>query len=328
MITVQAPSRLHFGLFSLAAAAAWPDHDGRPVLPARRFGGVGLMIQRPGLQLTLRPADAWSANGPLAERALREACSLAAAADLPPQQITIERTPPEHTGLGTGTQLALAVAQALTAAAGQSWDDAAALNAARCLGRGQRSALGLHGSCRGGFLVEGGQGAAGGVAPLLARQDFPADWRIVLVLLPIQGLHGPAERAAFTHLQETPPPTAVTDALCRLALLGMLPALVERDLDAFGEALFDFNRRVGALFSAVQGGEYAHPAVADMVKYLRGQGLRGVGQSSWGPAVFAVAADADRGAALVRQVRQQFNLSEDVVFCTAACNRGAAVQPN
>jgi len=323
MITVQTPSRLHFGLFSLAAAAHWPDHDGQPVLPARRFGGVGLMVQQPGLELTVRPAAAWSAAGPLAERALRAARQLAAVYDVPPQQLTIERSAAEHTGLGTGTQLALAVAQALCTASGRPWDDAAALQAARCLGRGQRSALGLHGARQGGFLVEGGQAAAGAVAPLLLRQEFPDAWRVVLVLLPIQGLHGPAEREAFTRLQEQPTPAGVTDALCRLTLLGMLPALAERDLDGFGDALYDFNRRVGALFAPVQGGEYAHPAVADVVAYLRQQGIRGVGQSSWGPAVFAVVADDEHATALAEQLRRRFSLGTAEVICTAACNRGA-----
>lgn len=326
MITVRTPSRLHFGLFSLATAAGWPDHDGALTLPARRFGGVGLMIEQPGLELTVAPAAEWSATGPLAERALREAQRIAALWSTPPQQITITHSAPEHTGLGTGTQLALAVAQAVRLAADQPWDERAAIEAARHLGRGQRSALGLHGAQRGGFLIEGGQGTASEPAPLLVRQAFPEAWRVVVATLPLQGLHGPAEREAFTRLQEQPPPTAVTDALCRLALLGMLPALAERDLPAFGEALYDFNRRVGALFAPVQGGVYAHPAVAEVVAYLRQEGIPGVGQSSWGPTVYAVVGDADLGNALSAQLRQRFELAEGDVLCTRACNHGATVQ--
>ena len=49
---------------------------------------------------------------------------------------------------------------------------------------------------------------------------------------------------------------------CRLVLLGMLPALVERDFDSFGEALYDFNRRVGEMFRPWQGDLYAHPRVS------------------------------------------------------------------
>ena len=53
MIRVQAPSRLHFGLLSLPAGPCWPNRHGQQVVPARRFGGVGLMVQAPGLRLTV-----------------------------------------------------------------------------------------------------------------------------------------------------------------------------------------------------------------------------------------------------------------------------------
>src|SRR5207244_3042946 len=95
------------------------------------------------------------------------------------------------------------------------------------------------------------------VAPLLARCDFPDDWRILLVLpRGLQGVHGVAESEAFSQLSHNP---GVTDMLCRLVLLGLLPALHERDLPAFGEALYEFNRRVGEVFRPWQGGVYAHP---------------------------------------------------------------------
>jgi len=82
---------------------------------------------------------------------------------------------------------------------------------------------------------------------------------------------------------------SATDRLCRIALLAVAPALLERDLPAFGEALFEFNRRSGGLFQTVQGSEYGSPEGADMIGRLRGMGLRGVGQSSWGPTLFAIA---------------------------------------
>ena len=47
-----APSRLHFGLL------AWG-----PNAP-RQFGGVGLMVDHPGLTITTEPATRWTADGP------------------------------------------------------------------------------------------------------------------------------------------------------------------------------------------------------------------------------------------------------------------------
>ena len=70
MIRVQAPSRLHFGLLSMTTGNLWPDLHGQETLFARRFGGIGLMIQKPGVHLSVQSASDWSAEGPLAERAL------------------------------------------------------------------------------------------------------------------------------------------------------------------------------------------------------------------------------------------------------------------
>ncbi len=313
MIRVQAPSRLHFGLLSL------PGHG----QALRQFGGVGLMVQAPGARLTVQPAATWSAEGPLAERALKFAQRFAATlSESRPQHIIVEQSAPDHAGLGTGTQLGLAVARALAAAFGRADMDTVEL--ARRVGRGERSALGIHGFAHGGFLVDGGKGPATTVAPLLVRMDFPEDWRIVLTLPAwAQGLHGSEERAAFRRLQEQGFPSTTTDALCRLALLGMLPALSERDLPAFGAALYEFNACVGDAFAPAQGGTYAHPRLAEVVAFVRQQGVAGVGQSSWGPAIFAVVGDSDHAANLTARLRRQFALSTAEVLVTSAAHHGA-----
>jgi beta-RFAP synthase len=331
VIRVRTGSRLHFGLLGVGpdvpgGAGRWPNRLGEPVLPARRFGSVGLMVEAPGVGLTVSPARDWSARGPLAERALaftRHFLDSTQAHQTPPHQVVIEHAAPEHVGLGTGTQLALAVARALAVAGGLAHLDVPAL--ARLMGRGLRSALGVHGFAHGGFLVDGGKGAVDGLAPLVARVPFPADWRLVLVLPPWgPGLHGLPERQAFHELATRHSALADTDALCRLVLLGMLPALREHDLAAFGEAVYDFNARVGTAFAPVQGGAYAGPQVAELVAWLR-QTCAGVGQSSWGPGAFAVVGDEDRAGHLARRVRERFALDADQVLVTPACNRGAAV---
>jgi beta-RFAP synthase len=328
MIRVRTGSRLHFGLFAPppgdGPAAPWPNSLGEAVLPARHFGGVGLMVQAPGLELAAAPAANWSAEGPLAERALAFAHQFARSLPVAfPHRLVVVRCAPEHAGLGTGTQLGLAVARALAEGHGL---DLSAAELAQRVGRGRRSALGVHGFAQGGFLVEAGKRAGEAVAPLAARRDFPEAWRVVLVLPPWgQGLHGPAEGRALEGLHERAWPLAQTDALCRLALLGMLPALAEGDLRGFGEALYDFNRRVGEAFRPVQGGTYTHPRAAEVVAFVRQQGVAGVGQSSWGPALFAVVGDAERAADLRRRLCERFGLADTEVLLTEACNRGAEI---
>jgi beta-ribofuranosylaminobenzene 5'-phosphate synthase len=323
MFRVVTGSRLHFGLLSLAAAdARWPDADGRPALPARRYGGAGLMIDVPGTIVRFEEAEEWSAVGPLAERALAFARRFAETVPHgPPQRLLVEAVPPQHAGLGVGTQLGLAVARGLAAARGL---DLPAAELARRVGRGGRSALGVHGFEGGGFLVDAGHGPRETeLAPLAARLEFPEDWRLVLTLPDgPPGLHGDAEREVIAGLAGRVPPER-TDALCRLVLLGLLPALAEGDLPAFGEALHDFNRRSGELFAPAQGGVYASAAVAGVIAWLRGEGVAGVGQSSWGPTVFAVVGDPDRADHLTREACRRFSAR---TWRTRARNRGAVTE--
>jgi beta-ribofuranosylaminobenzene 5'-phosphate synthase len=270
-LRLQTPSRLHFGLLGWG-----PDAP-------RQFGGVGLMVDDPGITLTARPAPAWSAEGPLAERVLRVARSVAGQAPVPTAAFAVASAPSEHVGLGVGTQLSLAVAQALLVL-GQA-TDVPLERLAQLTGRGLRSGIGLHGFRHGGLLVDGGRGRSQTVPPLLARLDFPPEWSVLLVN-PARGpgLHGAAETKAFATLP--PIPDRVTDRLCRTVLLGLMPAVLERDLDAFGASLSELQEQVGRCFAPAQGGTVASADSAAVVRHLRALGLRGVGQSSWGPTLY------------------------------------------
>ena len=282
MTRVVAPSRLHFGLLSLPG-------NGSPI---RHFGGVGLMVDRPGVTVRVEHATEWAADGPLALRALefaRRFVESLPSNERRPYRIVVEDAPSEHSGLGVGTQLALAVAHAIAMECGHV--DWTAVELARRVGRGERSAIGIHGFERGGLIVEGGKMAGESIAPLVGRFACPADWAIVLFTPHGRtDWYGGREHEAFAQLG---PNLTQTNELCRIVLMGMLPALASADLDAFGEAVYDFNVRAGDLFAPVQGGCFASPDVAACVARLRSAGVRGVGQSSWGPTVFAIARRED-----------------------------------
>ncbi|MFO0880456.1 MAG: beta-ribofuranosylaminobenzene 5'-phosphate synthase family protein [Gemmataceae bacterium] len=321
MWRVRTGSRLHLGLLSLPASSeVWPDRLGQPRFPARRFGGVGLVIDAPGLALRATPASTWNATGPLAERALayaRLAQVAVGSAQAVPCHLHIDHAPREHVGLGTGTQLGLAVARVLAATWGLT---PSAAELAAWVRRGRRSALGVHGFEQGGFLVEAGKTADQALSPLVARLAFPPAWRVLLAIPTDEvGRHGSGEQAAFDRLAGS---LDRFESLCRLVLLGILPALVEADLPAFGEALHDFNARVGELFATEQGGIYASPFTTDLVAHLRQQGVAGVGQSSWGPGVFAVLPDQDQAAAFARRLEQIYPVQ---TWVTRGRNQGATL---
>lgn len=324
MIRIRTPSRLHFGLLSIPAegTSPWLNQEGDATLPRRHFGGVGLMIERPGIELTLETAQVWSAEGPLAERALAVGQKYCAAVGIDvPFHLSIAEAAPEHAGLGTGTQLGLAVARALAEWTQQPERDAVTL--ARHVGRGKRSALGVHGFDHGGFLVEAGKTTEAAIAPLIGRWDFPSDWRVVLIVpRGLQGTHGPREVDAFAELARRKSDDRTTEVLSRIVLLGLIPALLERDLPTFGEALYDYNRRVGALFQPAQGDLYADPRGAEIVKAVRELGIPGVGQSSWGPAIFVIVNEGETSG-LCDWLAKTMQIKPDEIIVTRACKRGA-----
>ncbi len=245
--------------------------------------------------------------------------------DLVPACIRVESVPAAHVGLGVGTQLSLAVARALLAVAGHG--DVSALTLARWTGRGRRSGIGLHGFEQGGLIVDGGRKTETDVVPpLLARLPFPQEWSILVVRPPEEsGLSGPDENRAFAALP--PISQAVTDSLCRLVLLDIMPAVLERDLTAFGAAIGELQTRVGACFAPVQGGIYSTVQASRIVDALRALGFVGVGQSSWGPTLYAFssATDAELDNA-TRRLQQQFGLDSASVYRTKGANRGAKVE--
>ncbi len=313
-VLIQTPSRLHFGLLALEAQAA------------RRFGGLGLMVEEPGLRLRARASAQWGTEGALGERALRFARKVVEGLDslgfhVPPTFLSVEAGPPEHVGLGVGTQLGLAVARVLAERAGVQRPSLEML--ANVSGRGLRSGIGLHGFERGGLLVDGGRGASGGLPPLLCRMELPEDWRVLVVLPRLEpGLHGSDEVRAFAELPKVD--ERETDRLCRLVLLGVLPAAAEGDLEAFGAALEELQQRVGEAFAPVQGGRFAHQELPGMIELMRKSGLKGVGQSSWGPALYGFAReDEEAREAQADSLRRVWNLDEGRVFWTRPARHGA-----
>jgi beta-ribofuranosylaminobenzene 5'-phosphate synthase len=308
-VRVEAPARLHLGMLAVAGGGA------------RRFGGLGVSVSRPAVVIEAEPGDELSVKGAEAERALmfarrcRDALGLPGGAHLR----MVEAIPP-HVGLGSGTKLALAVAQALAALHGRT---VGAPELARAAGRAARSAVGMWTFALGGLVVEGGvRGGAARPAPLLMRHAMPEEWRIVLVVPTAEpGLSGVAEAQAFGRLV----PSADRSApIAQLVLTSLLPALVERDLDEFGAALTRVQRLVGEAFAPVQGGRF-HPGAGALVEALLRGGAAGAGQSSWGPAVYGVVGSEAAGRGLARQMEAQVG-GEGSVEVVEFDNRGARVE--
>ena len=294
---VSAPARLHLGFLDLNGGLA------------RRFGGLGVGLKGLSTVATARRSDQVRVTGGDEGVARIARAALAYFRLDAGVEIEIQSAPPRHQGLGSGTQLALAVSAAIAALRGV---EATVEDLALATGRGQRSGVGLGVFQRGGFIVDGGRGAGRPLPTVVSRHDFPEAWRFVLVFAEQgQGLSGAAERKAFKSLPAMPAATAA--ALCRWALVQTLPALVEQDCRQFGASLSRIQACCGEYFAPAQGGAYANGAVRRAVEFLLARQATGGGQSSWGPTGFAVFPDENSAREAMRAFNQQAQAGENRV---------------
>jgi beta-RFAP synthase len=288
-VYVETTARLHFGVLDLRGSLGhW-------------FGGIGAAAPGPSMLVSASPADALEIAGQDVERARAFARRFLAHHGVAAgARVCVHRALPPHSGLGSGTQLALAVARALAELHGIATD---AAGLARAVGRAARSAIGTWTFAGGGFVLEGGRRRdSNDVSPLLARLAFPPSWRCVLAVpRAAPGISGANESAAFARLP--PPPDREIERVAHLVLMGLLPALIEGDLPRFGAALSEIQVINGGWFKAIQGGVFMPGVSAELVRRMSEWGAPGVGQSSWGPAVYAVVEGQESAARLAGLVR-------------------------
>ena len=309
-VEIIAPSRLHFGLLSFGQSGT------------RQCGGAGVMIDQPGLRLRVWRAAQFEASGPLASRAravVERYAQMLEVAGLPPCRVEILSAAEEHAGLGTGTQLALSVVQAMHMVRGGEPLLPAVL--ATWTGRAVRSAIGTHGFVHGGLLVETGKVANQLLAPLERRVELPETWRFVLIRPHGEhGLSGDEERGAFNDLP--PVPRATTAALLAELADEMLPAATAGEFERFSESVYRYGHAAGMCFAAKQGGPFASQRLADLVAMIRKRSIRGVGQSSWGPTIFAVLDSAMAAEKFAADLRPELDPCDTVII--AEPNRSGA----
>jgi len=308
-VRVRCTARLHLGFLDLNGSLG------------RRFGSIGLALDQPATSVSISRAAHPAVSGMETERAARHLATLEATHGVGPHALAVAEAIPPHSGLGSGTQLALAIAAALRRLHGLASD---LEGDAMLLDRGARSGIGIGLFQHGGLVVDGGRGAPAGPPPILARLAVPAAWRILLVLdRAAHGLSGQRERDAFANL---PPMTdEAAGRVCRLVLMSALPALAETDIAAFGAAIAEVQTIVGDHFAPAQGGRFTSGRVAGALTALAAAGAHGVGQSSWGPTGFAFAADEAAALRMQAAIVDRAAAAGLDIIIRRALNRGAEV---
>ena len=310
-VSVIAPARLHMGFIDLSGALG------------RHFGSIGVALNEHVTKLTLTRAIERTINGPSAERAdkcLSLMCQVLKVSDN--LNINIESAIPEHVGLGSGTQMSLAIGMALNHfyQLHLSVRDIAAL-----MDRGLRSGIGIGIFEQGGLVVDGGRGEKTITPPVLVHLDIPQDWRFILVFDSRgQGLHGKQELEAFKTLPVFPQKEA--ERLAYLLLMQALPAIAENDVFKFGAVITQLQQAVGQHFSIAQGGAFTSPEVAVAMQWLEEKGAVGIGQTSWGPTGFCLVEGVAVADSLIIAARNHFEQVDNLTFVVASArNSGGDV---
>ncbi len=289
MAEVDTGSRLHFGFYRTTG--------GRFL-----FASIGVAIKEPSFKALVRTCEGLEVSGQAIGRVSSLAEEVIRALGVPGARIEVLSSIPAHVGLGSTTQIKLGIAYALNAlyGLGKSVRELAFL-----VGRGGFSGIGTLAFEAGGLIVDTGRRGElrgpGDLPKALVRLDVPEDWRFLLLVREgMRGLSEEAERGLLLGLE--PMPDGIRGRICSLLLDALLPSVLWGDIEAFGRALTEIQELVGRYFSPYQGGVFADEAAEELRSFLLSKGAYGVGQSSWGPTLYALTT-ARECQALERAVR-------------------------
>ena len=140
---------------------------------------------------------------------------------------------------------------------------------------------------------------------MIFQHPLPDDWHFVLATpRAAPGLSGSAEQRAFRDL---PPMDAErVGRICRLTLIQVAPAVLTGDIRTFGAAITEIQEMVGEYFAPSSGRPLRDPTGCEVAELALARGAHGVGQSSWGPTVFALTGARSAARALAASIRAAF----------------------
>ncbi|MGB9979831.1 beta-ribofuranosylaminobenzene 5'-phosphate synthase [Methanobacterium sp.] len=327
---IETPSRLHMTLIDLNGTIGRID------------GGVGLTIKKPKLILEAKPQDEgidifFKESHKLNEKIMMDyrrkiGDTVKKITDFlkidSGFKFEVKTAYPAHSGLGSGTQLSLAVAKLILNLNDHDMD---AWQIARIVGRGGTSGIGVRAFDHGGFIIDGGHkvdekpdflpssASNAHPAPLIARYDFPEDWKVILAIPNVPaGASGQNEVNIFQ--QHCPIKLDEVQTLSHLILMKMMPSVVEKDLDSFGSAVNEI-QDIG--FKKIEVG-FQDSIISRITQNMRDAGAAGVGMSSFGPTIYAV---TDTNTKNISKVAQStMNEIGGKVIVTEAKNNGAMLK--
>jgi len=329
-LRITTPCRIHLSLI---------DENG---YTGRVDGGIGLMLDRPNVVFEAsNSAEEFKIEAHKYYRESIEVINLIASKVFKTFNVSnknfhfnLKRYFPSHVGLGSKTQLSLAIATAITKLKGlnSSIEDLTKL-----VERGGTSGIGWRGFESGGFILDGGHdfgrgkeketflpsSASSSANPALTivRYDIPENWRFVVVIPDVKkGAYGDEEICVFQNY--APTPKHEINEVSHMIIMKILPGLLKKDLKCFGEGL----QRIQSLgFKKIEI-ELQHRIVKNLLKFFEEYGLKAYGMSSFGPSVVGIVESDSQADNLLKELQKSQKNGGGHVYICKPNNIGAKIE--
>lgn len=322
---IKSPSRLHLGLIDMNGSYGRLD------------GGIGLAIQDPNFCLYGESAENgitidFNENYDFSDE-IRNECvkkiNDAAQKVIDYYDVDegfyfrVDKAFPPHSGLGSGTQIALSTGKLITEHIGE---ESNGVSLGKITGRGGTSGIGVFAFDHGGFIVDGGHSkkekdsflpsSASKASPpqLFGRYEFPEEWGVLLVILNSDvSVNGQKEVNIFQEY--CPIDTQEVELYSHLVFMNMIPFLIEKDLPCFGNII---NKIQTIGFKNIEVSLQADN-IKNLMKKLREIGAYAVGMSSFGPTVYSFYDETNKH--IVDEIKDYVG-DDGIVITTKAQNHG------
>ena len=297
ILSLTSPARIHLGFLDLEKKSH------------RKYGSIGLTISNFFLKLQIESSDRFEIlclDELTKSRILKIIKILKKNHNLSNFKISVLNQIPAHSGLGSGTQLALSVGYLIA-----KFDKLKlSINQIACLlKRGKRSGIGIESFKNGGFNVDVGKSKRSKNPPLnILNIKWPKDWKILMIFdKSVKGIHGNREIQEFKDLNKVD--NYKTNANCKALLMNVIPGLIEKNFREFSNGIRIIQDMMSQTFYG-KSTKYASQKVERIFTSLKKKGIKCFGQSSWGPTGFVFCENSKKRNELSKYLEEYINLND------------------
>ncbi len=329
-IRITTPCRIHLSLI---------DENG---YTGRVDGGIGLMLDRPNVVFeATNHAEEFKIEAHKYYRESIEVINEQASKIFKAYSINnknfhfnLKRYYPSHVGLGSKTQLSLAIASAITKLKNKK---VSIQELTKLVQRGGTSGIGWRGFEKGGFIIDAGHNFGKGKekesflpssasitadpALTIMRYPIPEHWRFVLVIPNVKkGAYGDEEISIFQS--HAPIPKEEVNEVSHQILMKVIPGIINEDLECFGEGLKRI-QRIG--FKKIEI-SLQHDIVKNVLSLFEEYGVKAFGMSSFGPSIVGVVESDEDANKLLKTVQMRLKNIIGHIYICKPNNCGAKIE--